>query len=324
MTRALRVLLVSRRPLDPSDPWVAAIHEAVDPRHRVETVDLSGDLDAQFRDIDAVIDFAGAGTHRMADAARDVRLWQLTSVGTDHLDVDYFNARGIPVAHCPGSTSAVALAECALMLILAVSRRFGVARVRLAAGITGQPIGDELPGRRLGLVGFGHSARELALRAGAMGMRVSAIGRSEIDPAIAERHHLEHAYSPTELDLLVSRSDVLSLHLPLTAATAGIIDRRRLGLLPVGAAVINVSRGALIDEAALVDALDTGRLAGAGLDAWASEPPSPLSALVRHPRVVGLPHIAGVTRQTAQRRAREMSDNIERVAAGTSPHHLVG
>jgi phosphoglycerate dehydrogenase-like enzyme len=319
---ALTILQVSRRPLDPTDPWVAAIREAIDPRHRIETFDAATDPARQFRDADVVIDFGGAGSRSMADVAKGVRLWQLTSVGTDHLDVDYFTARGIPVAHCPGSTSAVALAECALLLILAVSRQLGVARQRLAAGGTGRPMGDELPGRRLGLVGFGHSARELALRAAALGMRVSAIGRTDIDPAVAENHRLQRAYPPGELDLLISGSDVLSLHLPLTPATERIINRRRLGLLPAGAALINVSRGALVDETALLDALDSGRLAGAGLDAWASEPPSPQSALVRHPRVVGLPHIAGVTVQTARRRAQEIAANIERVAAGIAPQHL--
>lgn len=296
---------------------------ALGSRHRVRRFHHDRDLAAQFAGVDVVIDHGGNGVAAMADAATSVRLWQLTSVGLDHLDVRYFTSRGIPVAHCPGSTSAPALAECALMLMIAVARQFPVARDRLMTGVFEAPIGTELAGLRLGLVGFGHSARALAVMARALGLRISAISRSSIDDATARAYGLERWFGPGELDDLVATSDVLSLHLPLTDRTERLIDGRRLALMPPGSILINVSRGALVDEQALLDALAHGRLAGAGIDAWSLEPPDPQSPLLRHPRVVGTPHLAGVTVQTARRRAAVIAANVDRVAAGSDPLHLV-
>jgi phosphoglycerate dehydrogenase-like enzyme len=209
------------------------------------------------------------------------------------------------------------------MLIIAVARQFSVARERLMTGVHEAPVGTELNGLRLGLIGFGHSARALALMARGLGLRVSAVSRSSIDDATAREYGLERNFEPDRLDELIAASDVLSLHLPLNDQTEHLIDARRLALLSPAGMLINVSRGALVDEEALLAALRAGRLTGAGIDAWSSEPPDPDSPLLRHPRVVATPHLAGVTMQTAQRRAAIIAANVDRVASGLDPLHLV-
>lgn len=323
MTASSNVLLLQHAGADPGDAWTTLISDALGPQHRVRRFHYDGGLVDQFADVDVVIDHGGNGVAAMVDAATAVRLWQLTSVGVDHLDVRYIKSRGIQVAHCPGSTSAPALAECALMLMIAVARQFSVARERLMTGVFDAPMGTELNGRRLGLIGFGHSARALTPMARALGLRVSAISRSSISDTTAVDYDLERHFEPDRLDDLIAASDVLSLHVPLTDQTERLIDGRRLALLPPASMLINVSRGALVDENALLAALRDHRLAGAGIDAWSPEPPDPDSPLLRHPRVVATPHLAGVTMQTARRRAAVIAANVDRVAAGSEPLHLV-
>lgn len=323
---AARVLYLHRRRPGDDDPWFAALRDAMDPRHHLIPIDHEQDLLTQFRDVHVVIDAGAIGTPEMAVAAgaAGVRLWQLSSVGVDHLELHHWRDNGIPVAHCPGSTSAVALAEAAVMLMLMLSRRTREASGNLTAGVMGVPMGRELSGQRLGIVGFGASGRALARISWALGLEIWAVNSSSIPAEDAREFHLTRWLRADDLDLLAESVDILSLHLPLTERTRHLIDARRLSLMRPGALLINVSRGALVDEAALLAALDDGSLAGAGLDSFGQEPPPADWALMRHPRVVSTPHIAGVTDGTARRRARAIADNVDRIAAGQPPLHTVG
>jgi len=156
------------------------------------------------------------------------------------------------ITNCPGLFSAVALAECAMMYILILSRRFADMQANFRTGRLHVPVGMELVGKVLGLIGFGASAQELARRAKAFGMRIHAVDVRTIEPEIIHEITPEFLGTPEATDRVIQNCDFLSVHLHLTPETRHIIDARRIGLLRSNAFVINVARGALIDEAALM------------------------------------------------------------------------
>jgi phosphoglycerate dehydrogenase-like enzyme len=306
-------------------PWGEDVASAIGDKHDLRILDHGQPLVPQFDGIDVVIDHGGSvGTHEMADiAAGQVRLWQVLGSGLDHFDMDYWRAKGIPVANCPGPFSAVALAECAMMFILMLTRKFPATQTTLHEGGYYEPVGLELDGLRLGIVGFGASGMALARRARPFGMQIAAIDVREVSTDEVREYDLEFVGKPADLDQVVSEADVLSLHLHLNAETRHIIDTRRLGLMKPTAYLVNVARGALVDEAALVAALLAGRLGGAGLDVYNQEPPDLSSPLFSLPNVVATPHIAGVTDGTSRKRAQASAENVDRIAAGLEPLYRV-
>jgi D-3-phosphoglycerate dehydrogenase / 2-oxoglutarate reductase len=325
MPNRLRVLFLPS-PTNPSlfKPWAEDVIAAIGDRHDLRIFDHQRPLAPQFEGVQVVIDHGGSvGTRAMLEAATSARLWQILGTGLDHFDLDYWRAKKMPVANCPGPFSASALAECAMLFILMLARRYPVAQARLQAGHYYEPLGMELEGLKLGLVGFGASAQALARRARPFGLRLSAIDIRDIGPDEVREYDLEVTGKPADLDQVVAESDIMSLHLHLTAETRGLIDARRLALMKPTAFLINVARGALVDEAALVQALQSGRLGGAGLDVYSHEPPDPNSPLFHLPNVIATPHIAGMTDGTSRRRARCAADNVDRIAAGLEPLYRV-
>src|SRR5262249_3922096 len=142
-------------------PWEHDVISAIDPHHELVLFDPSKPLEEQFAKADVVIDFGGnRGTRAMADASQAVKLWQILGTGFDHFDLSYWRSKRIPVANCPGQFSAIPLAECALMYILMLARRWDETQKSLRTGILYTPMGLELDGQQLGLIGFGASARE--------------------------------------------------------------------------------------------------------------------------------------------------------------------
>jgi phosphoglycerate dehydrogenase-like enzyme len=294
VTRRVRALLLPH-PAGPHmfDPWGADVVAALERDHDVAIFDAAAPAGPQLAGVEVVLDPGGAaGTHALADAAVDAVLWQILGTGYDHFDVRYWRQKGIAVSHCPGTQSAVALAECAILLILLLARRYPAASANVRGGAFYTPVGDELAGLRLCVVGFGASGRALAERARAFGMSICAIDAVPIDAAA---HGLAAAGLTGDLDAQLADADVVSLHLPLDAGTRHLIDARRLALMRPTAWLINVSRGELVDEPALIDALRAGRLGGAGLDVFAEEPlpaSSPLLATAhrrRHLRHLAAP-----------------------------------
>lgn len=321
----LRVLFLPH-PTYPSlfEPWGSDLLAALAGRHDVSVFDPGVPVAQQLADVDVVIDHGGSsGTREMADAAGSVRLWQILGTGVDHFDLDYWDSRGLAVANCPGTFTASALAECALMFMLMLARRFPAARAQFGAGDYYGPAGIELRDRNLLLVGFGASARELAARARAMGMTISAIDVRPIDDGEAREFGLVARGGPEALDALLGRADFVSLHLPLSSETERIIDARRIGLMRPHSYLINVARGGLVDEPALEAALRSGALAGAGLDVFTPEPPRSDSALLHLDNVIATPHIAGATHEASSGRARFAAANVDRVALGQAPLNLI-
>jgi phosphoglycerate dehydrogenase-like enzyme len=320
--KRLKVLFLPQQGVDPA--WQREVVAAVGPRHDLAIYDSGKPMEAQFRDVEAVIDTGGSvGTRAMYDAAKEARLWQILGTGLDHVDIAYMKTRPFATANCPGQFSSMALAECAMMLILMLARRYREAADNFAARIRYRPVGLELENRVLGIIGLGASGQELARRARGFGMRIQAIDIRAIEPPVLRELSPEFMGTPEDTDRVVRESDYLSLHLHLTSQTWHTIDARRLGIMKRSACLINVARGALVDEAALYDALLAGRIAGAGLDVFAAEPPDPTLPVYALPNVVVTPHIAGATDGTARRRAAVAAENVDRVAQGREPLYRV-
>lgn len=224
-------------------------------------------------------------------------------VGLDNIDLAACEARGIAVRPAAGANTQ-AVAEYVIWAMLTLLRRGGADNTPMIAG--GWPreasIGREAGGRTLGLLGYGRIARTVAGIADTLGMEVIAH-----DPHLLDCEAW-HPARPVDLETLLHKADVLSLHVPLTRETCGIIGENALGILRPGAIVVNTARGGILDEAALAAALRSGRLGGAALDVFAQEPLSAGAAQVfaEVPNLILTPHIAGVTRE-ANIRVSEMT-----------------
>ena len=233
-------------------------------------------------------------------------------VGYDRIDVAACADRGIVVTNTPGVLDE-ATADLAFALILAVRRQVveGDRLVR-AGGWSGSwsegGLAEEVTGSTLGIVGLGRIGSAVARRARGFELRVLYTRRLRADSDLGEWR---------ELDQLLAESDVVSLHLPLTPETDGLLDARRLALVRDGACLVNTSRGEIIDEPALVAELVSGRIR-AGLDVFAHEPDVP-SELLELPNVVLTPHIGSATRQTREAMTRLVVDNLLAVERGEPP-----
>src|SRR5258708_6227685 len=201
MPNRLRVLFLPS-PTNPSlfKPWAEDVIAAIGDRHDLRIFDHQRPLAPQFEGVQVVIDHGGSvGPREMLEAARSAGLGQVLGTGLAHFDLDYWRAKKMPVANGPGPFSASALAECAMLFILMLARRYPVAQARLQAGHYYEPLGMELEGLKLGLVGFGASAQALARRARPFGLRLSAIDIRNIPPHDVPDYHLEFTANPTHL-----------------------------------------------------------------------------------------------------------------------------
>lgn len=321
--KRLRVLFLPPPPHQ-QHPWEDDVIELVGAHHDLSRCDYQQPLEPQFRDIDVVIDFGGSmGTRAMADVAGSVKLWQVLGNGIDHFELEYWRAKAIPVANCPGELTGVPLAELVIMFMLQLSRGWHESQKNLRNGLMYAPFGSELQGRTLGLLGFGGTGRQVAHRARAFDLRVIAIDVREVAESERAEFGVAWVRGPEALDQLLQESDYVSVHLHLTPATRHIIDARRLSLMKPSAFLVNVSRGDLVDEAALIHALRTNQIAGAGLDTFSKEPPGSDHPLLQLPNVMATPHFAGQTYGTSRRRAAFAAENADRIARGQKPLALI-
>jgi phosphoglycerate dehydrogenase-like enzyme len=317
----MRVLYLGSDEQPNWDPWGRNWQRAISRDHEFRM--LAGDraIVDQVADpaIDAIIDpYMLASPELAAAAAGHVRLWQIGSVGYDKLNLPALEAQRIPVANQPGFTSSRGLAEHALLLAMLVLRRSGELAEVVAASSLLAPVGRQLSGRTLLVIGLGASGRQIARRARAMDMQVIGVTRRP-DPDLGRRLGLRWLGGVPDLPEAVRRADVTSLHLPLTAESRGILSRDLLAAMPRGAVVVNVSRGGLVDEIALAELVRSGHLYGAGIDTADGEPAPPDHVLRGVPNVVITPHVAGATVETSRRRARFGAMNVSRVRAGLDP-----
>lgn len=264
-------------------------------------------------DLDFLI--TGKAPRDLFAAAPNLKFVMTPGLGYEGIDLAAAAERGIPVAiTVPGNV--VEVAEHTMLLMLAVSRRLVELDVSLRQGQwlmwSRRLQSFNLVGRMLGLVGLGRIGREVARRAEAFGMHIQYA-----DPFVS------NGYARVTLERLLSTSDVVSLHLPLSADTRALMNASRLRQMKRGAMLINVSRGELVDEPALVEALESGHLAGAGLDVFATEPPPADHPLFRFSSVVLTPHVASGTADGLRQKADRYAENIQRFLSGETPLDLI-
>lgn len=257
------------------------------------------------------------------DLLPDLRVVANYGVGYDSIDVAACARRGLAVANTPGVLDA-ATADLALALVLATRRRLVEADAFVRAGLWSsgwaapRVVGDEVTGATLGIVGLGRIGRAVARRARGFDMRLLYAQRTQLPPDEERELGVEFR----DLDSLLAEADVVTLHVPLTPETDGLIDARRLGEMRDGTVLVNTARGAVVDESALIRELASGRLR-AGLDVFAEEPHVP-EQLRELPNVVLAPHIASATIATREAMTRVLVDNLLAAERGEPLPNAVG
>jgi phosphoglycerate dehydrogenase-like enzyme len=246
-------------------------------------------------------------TAEIIDAAPKLKYIIVPAVGFEWVDVKYAARKGIKVINCPTFNS-VAVAEHALALMFAIKRKVVEGSMYLRGGGWNQSnfMGTELNGKKLGLIGHGNIGKNIDRLATALGMEVSYVNSKSTNE---------------EVDKLLRESDVVCICAQLNDSTRHMVDSRRLALTKKGAYLINVSRGAVIDQKALIAIIKQGHFAGVGLDVFENEPlvgkaEGEITELVNLPRVVGVPHIGAATIESTRRLADEIYKNISACIAG--------
>lgn len=274
----------------------------------IERAGLRGEALADaLAEADAVIVRSATKITREAlSRAERLRVIGRAGVGVDNIDVQAATERGIAVLNAP-SGNTISAAELTLALLLAVARSIPAADRSMKAGEWDRKRfnGIELHGKTLGLIGAGRIGGEVARRAKAFGMRVIAF-----DPFLTEERARELDLQRTQLDAVLECADVITLHVPLTDATRGLIGDAQLARMRKGAILVNASRGGVVDEAALLRAVDSGQLRGAGLDVFAEEPLPAQAALRSSDRIVLTPHLGASTAEAQENVALEIAEAV--------------
>ena len=232
-------------------------------------------------------------------------------IGVDNIDVEAATARGIAVVNAP-SGNIVAAAEHTIALILALARNLPQAHQSLTQGTWDRSafVGVEVRGKALGIVGLGRVGSEVARRAQSFGMRLLGY-----DPFVSPEYADKLSVELMPLGRLLGESEFVTLHTPLNEGTRHLIGAGELAMMKPGARLINVARGGLVDEEALLEALDDGRLAGAALDVFAHEPPGD-NPLLKHPRMVVTPHLGASTEEAQREVSVEVAEQVLAVLRG--------
>ncbi len=251
------------------------------------------------------------------DAAARLRVVARAGVGVDNIDVDAATRHGVVVVNSP-TGNITAAAEHTVALLLSLARHVPAANAALRAGqwARSKYVGVEIRGKTLGIIGLGKVGAEVARRAGegGLGMRLLAA-----DPYASPEHARKLNAELVSLETLLPQADFITLHTSLTSGTRGLIGAEQLALLKPGARVINCARGGVVDEAALLEALRSGHVAGAALDVFSKEPPkddATISALIAHPNVVATPHLGASTEEAQVSVALDVAEQIEEVLRG--------
>jgi len=244
------------------------------------------------------------------------------SVGYDHVDIEAAKKRGIIVTNTPDVLSD-ATAEIAILLMLAAARRAseGDRLVRSAGWKDWSPsfmVGTQVTGKRFGVIGMGRVGQVAARRARGFDMDIHYYNRKKLDPAL-EQGATFHA----DVDDLLVHADFLSIHCPATDETRGLLNAERIAKMPEGAIVVNTSRGAVVDDEALIAALKSGKIAAAGLDVFNGEPENIHPGYRALDNVFLLPHIGSATRETRDGMGFRALDNLDAIFAGKEPKDRV-
>lgn len=254
-------------------------------------------------------------------ASPRLRLVQQFGAGLDGVEIEAASRHGIYVANVPSGETANAdsVAELAILLMLALARRWGRAQENLRARRVGAPVGTTLMGKTVTIVGFGGIGRVLARRLRGFGVHVVAVSRRgpRGEDGEADLH-----VAVSDFEEVLGQADFVIVATPLNEETRGMIGRRAFASMKRGAFLVNVARGPVVEREALVEALESGRLAGAGLDVFWEEPADPADPIFGL-EVVATPHIGGATDVSLQEIARGVAENVSRLRRGEVPRNCV-
>ncbi len=257
-------------------------------------------------------------TARVLERAERLRAVGRAGVGVDNVDLPAATRRGVLVMNTPGGSS-VTVAELTLGMMLALSRHVAQATASIKGGKWEKKRfqGRELAGKTLGVVGIGNIGSVVVERCLAMKMRVIAF-----DPFISADAAARIGVTQVSLDELWPQADFISLHVPLTEQTRNLVNAQTIAKMKPGALLVNCARGGIVDEAALAEALEAGRIAGAGLDVLAAEPPDLGGPLLGLPNVVLTPHVAGGSQEALRLMATTVAEDVLRVLRGEPPRYV--
>jgi phosphoglycerate dehydrogenase-like enzyme len=324
-----KVLILSPLPEDAAKMLIAAKVSSSE-LEGVSIVTYKGtqksDLIQAVADADVIIGDYANNVAMDADVMRAARrcvLIQQPSTGYQHIDADAAAREGIPVANTAGANT-FAVAEHTIMLILACLKKVLLANEKTKRAEWAQ---DEMPlygvfelwGKTLGIIGMGRIGREVARRAKPFGPRLIYCDVDRQSPEIESSLDLTYR----SLDEVIAQSDVITIHTPLSPQTENLISAERIAKMKPNVIIINVSRGAVVDEAALAKALKEKRIQGAGLDVYAEEPISAKNPLLDAPNVILTPHIAGATNESRARIIDMTIDNVVSMLRGQEPTNVV-
>ncbi len=324
-----KVLILSPLPEDAAKMLIAAKVSSSE-LEGVSIVTYKGtqksDLIQAVADADVIIGDYANNVAMDADVMRAAKrcvLIQQPSTGYQHIDADAAAREGIPVANTAGANT-FAVAEHTIMLILACLKKLLLANEKTKRAEWAQ---DEMPlygvfelwGKTLGIIGMGRIGREVARRAKPFGPRLIYCDVDRQSPEIESSLDLTYR----SLDEVIAQSDVITIHTPLSPQTENLINAERIAKMKPNAIVINVSRGRIVDEAALAKALKDKRIQGAGLDVYAEEPISAKNPLLDAPNVILTPHIAGATNESRARIIDMTIDNVVSMLRGQEPTNIV-
>ncbi|WP_284125614.1 2-hydroxyacid dehydrogenase [Parerythrobacter aestuarii] len=297
-----------------SELYDATLNTGDIPLTREQLADAMADCDVLVPTVTDRID-----AELIEGAGERLKLIANFGAGTDHIDLAAAAKRKIMVTNTPGVFTDDT-ADIAMLGIIGVPRRIreGVELVRTGKWTGWAPsrmLGRRIGGKVLGIVGMGRIGQAVAHRARAFGLDIAYHNRKRLPEAIERM--LAARYVP-DLDTLLAEADILTLHCPATEETTGMLDARRIGLMKQGASLINTARGELVDQEALIAALESGHLAGAGLDVYPDEPRVD-KRLIRHPNVMTLPHIGSATAEGREASGEKVIANIRFWADGHRP-----
>jgi D-3-phosphoglycerate dehydrogenase len=276
--------------------WTVDMEKALPPAELVKLVPS----------YDAILIRSGSKMNAdVIEAARCLKVIGRAGVGVDNVDLEAATRRGVLVMNSPGGNT-LSTAELAVGLMLALARNIAPADAAMKAERWDRKsfAGTELFGKRLGVVGFGRIGREVAARCRAFGMEVQAFDPF-VSPNLAEQLHVKLR----SLEEVLQTSDYLTLHTTLTKETKHLIGKDALSKVKNGVRIVNAARGELIDEEALLAALDSGRVAGAALDVHPQEPPKDWR-LSKHPKVLALPHLGASTKEAQERVGTDIAQQV--------------
>jgi D-3-phosphoglycerate dehydrogenase len=244
-------------------------------------------------------------TAEIFESAAKLKVVGRAGVGVDNIDLAAAQSQQINIVNSPMATT-IAVAEHTMALLLSLVRSIPKADSAMKSGqwIKKQLIGTELYGKKLGIIGMGRIGSAVGERAASFGMKILGY-----DPFLPAEAIQERGVTPKELTSIFSDSDIISLHIPLNSDTRNLIDGQAIGHMKRGVRIICAARGGVIDETALLTALESGQVAGAALDVFLNEPPG-LNALVAHPNVIAAPHIGAQTEEAQKRAAEDIAYEV--------------